>query len=152
MKIKISLLLTVLAIITLSGCSRQQQSGGLATNDPSDYAGTTLTVGKGGGFAGTVREYRLLDSGELFVKEANEQDFQFLKKKNLRQTKRWFARLQTIDFATMDYNKPGNVYQFIDLKSDSTVHRVTWSGGNPAVPVGLADFYNDFMKAWVSKK
>lgn len=148
MNTKIGLLLAVLSIVALPGCVRQQSS----SNDPSKYTGATLTVGKGGGFAGTVREYRLLDSGELFAKEPNEQDFQFIKKKSPRKAKTWFTRLQTMDFAQMEYQKPGNVYQFISLKTDSTAHRVTWSGGDPTVPAGVADFYDDFMKAWVGEK
>ncbi len=152
MKLTKGLLLAVITIMILSGCARQQRSGGPASGSPVDYAGATLAVGKGGGFAGTVREYRLLDLGELFVKEANADTFQFVKKKNPRKAKRWFARLQTMDFAKMDYHKPGNVYQYISLKMDSTTHRVTWSGGDPDMPAGVADFYNDFMKAWVGEE
>lgn len=107
-----------------------------------------IAVGKGGGFAGTVREYRLLDSGELFLKEPGAEGFQFVKKKSRKKTQTWFRQLEEIGFSQLDYNHPGNVYQYVLLKKKDSENKVTWSGGDKDLPAGVAEFYTGFMKEW----
>ncbi|GHB51518.1 hypothetical protein GCM10007390_00090 [Persicitalea jodogahamensis] len=111
-----------------------------------------IAVGKGGGFSGTVREYRLLDSGEVFVKEPGAEGFQFVKRENRKKTKNWFHQLEEIGFRQLDYDHPGNVYQYILLKKGNSENKVMWSGGDKNLPSGVADFYTELMGEWIGDK
>ena len=145
MKNKVLLLCLGALIVALPSCVRQQSS-----SNPVNYPGALIAVGKGGGFAGTVREYRLLDSGELFLKEPGTGAFHFVKKKNRRKTQTWFRQLEELGFGQLDYNHPGNVYQYVMLKNGDSESKVVWSGGDKNLPPGVADFYMKFMDEWTS--
>lgn len=119
--------------------------------DPMNYPGATIIVGSGGGFAGTVREYRLLDSGHLFFKESTENGYRFLKKKSRKSTLPWFYGIERMGIRCIDFKQPGNRYQYVGLKDGEVEKKVVWGYGNTeGLPAGFTDFYARFMKYWVN--
>ena len=126
------------------------QSG--ASYDPTTYEGAVISIGKGGGFAGTVREYRLLDTGRLYLKELGNTHFRLIRKKCKKKAYTWFYELERTGVRCIDYQNPGNVYQFVGLKDAALDKRVTWGNNDSEVAPEITDYYSRFMAYWVNKK
>lgn len=126
------------------------QSG--AANNPTTHEGAVISLGKGGGFAGTVREYRLLDTGRLYLKEAGSADYRLVKKKCKKKALVWFYELEKTGIRCMDYQNPGNIYQFVGLKDKKFDRRVTWGANDQEIDPEITDYYTRFMAYWVNKK
>lgn len=139
-------LIPVLFLVVNSGVS-QAQSG--KADDPSTYEGAVISIGKGGGFAGTVREYRLLDNGRLYLKEPGSEIFRQVRKKCKKKALLWFYDLERTGIRCIEYQNPGNVYQFVGLKDKGLDKRVTWGSNDSEVSREVADFYARFMAYWI---
>ena len=117
------------------------------TNLPDAYTGRQIRVGSGGGFTGFVTTYCLLDNGRLYSRQSSDTTYHFLGKQPTASTKRMFAAVETkCRIKNTRFNKPGNMYKFVQWKKGKHEYRVTWGAADGTVPAVYARFYNSFMK------
>ena len=94
---------------------------------PELYKKEQLRFGFGGGFTGAIKEYCLLSSGLLFVKEERGQDFREIGKISKSKAKAYITEAHEIGVHHEKIQKAGNMYNFLTLKSPSGSNRVLWA-------------------------
>jgi hypothetical protein len=50
------------------------------------------------------------------------------------------------DITGIDFNKPGNISYYLELKTNGTSYRVTWGSSNAFPPQKIVDVFNQLMK------
>ncbi|MFD2572846.1 FAD-binding oxidoreductase [Spirosoma soli] len=119
---------------------------------PATYKGRQILVGSGGGFTGAYTTYYLLDNGQLFGRRGRDTTFTFIGEQTSVNTKRVFTALeQACKIKTTRFDKPGNLYKFVEWRKGKQSYKVTWSASQAeasgvTVPVNYPAFYNSFMK------
>jgi len=128
----------LLLVSLLAACASTSKTSG--TKAPSEQ----IRFGSGGGFTGGVTEYCVLNSGKLYMRKAFE-DTEKLKA-SLQEITTCFEECEKIGFKTIDFNKPGNTYSFIELHSGDNIHRVTFNPHQPNLPKDLVHFNNMLLQ------
>ncbi|MEQ1744554.1 MAG: hypothetical protein ABMA02_03955 [Saprospiraceae bacterium] len=100
-----------------------------ADNLPDEY----LRFGNGGGFTGLETTYTLLENGQLFKNTSTAPLLVEQKTCNRKQADRLIESAENLGLLKLDFMHPGNIYQFMELRDDGQIRRVTW--GDPAHPV-----------------
>ena len=132
---------SVPAIVKKTGPARP-----VPTNLPDMYTGRQIRVGSGGGFTGFVMTYYLLDNGQLYSRQSPDTTYHFLGNQSTASTKRLFAAVETkCRIKNTRFNKPGNMYKFVQWKKGKRDYRVTWGATDATAPAVYARFYHSFM-------
>lgn len=95
-----------------------------------------LRIGNGGGFTGRETSYTLYQDGKL------ERDGSFIGKISKGDLKQIRTNMETLNLSSLDWNNPGNIYQFIELQSTSGARRMAWDPYDTEHPKALELFYN----------
>jgi hypothetical protein len=100
-----------------------------------------IIFGSGGGFTGQVNEYMLDAKGSLKIKERNKSEMTSLPSLKPSLVKKLFKQLRVIQFDTISFKHPGNMYCFIKTSKSGVLHEVIW--GDPRYPVSaeIKQFY-----------
>ena len=87
--------------------------------------------GKGGGIAGEVTQYRILNNGKVY-KGTGMVDILYAQKGKISRSdaKKIYADLKAMPDTL--FHHPGNIYYFIQVPGDTSDVRITW--GDPAYP------------------
>jgi len=104
--------------------------------------------GNGGGFVGKESGHILLENGQIFSRDIMGQLTEAQKTKS-KKAKAIFKSIQALGLAKMEFNHPGNMYNFLEFQEGDMVSRVVW--GDKANPVGkpVVDLYsqlNELLK------
>jgi hypothetical protein len=99
------------------------------TYTPDQLPPVQLQFGNGGGFTGIETSYTLLENGQIFKQSSIDSTATNLPSVKPKAAKALFAQLEAIGFDTLNINKPGNLYQFIQSKQDTLSHKVVWTPG-----------------------
>jgi hypothetical protein len=114
---------------------------------PDDYPKMQIRFGSGGGFTGMVTEYALFENGRLFKKEGKvTAAFTEQKKPASKLVKTAFATLENVRPFLTDFNHPGNLYRFIEIRSEGKVQRITWGDEHAPVDDRVRVFYSILNK------
>lgn len=130
---------SIVCIIGLGDCKSSKSS----TVPPKEF----LRFGSGGGFAGKETIQSLFEDGSWSSSAGGK--FQPLKKNQLRQLE---TNIQILGLENMDYNSPGNLYEFIEIKSGSDFRRMAWDPMSESVPSALKLFYNNLSNLFQNSK
>lgn len=96
-----------------------------------------IYFGSGGGFTGEVKTYRLTSDSKLL--EENKE----LKKIDSKITSAIFIEAKEIkDYS---FNKPDNMYSFIELKTKGKVNRIVWAFGSLEVDKKAIELHKKLM-------
>ncbi len=126
---KLILLCSMLFGTVFPGCKSSKYT-------PVDYPDMQIIFGKGGGFAGTVSEHCIFENGTVFKGTGLiEKTYEKKGKLSNEIMEQLLANLETLKIADQKFNRPGNLYSYIEIKNGgtSTTHRITW--GDPQIPV-----------------
>ena len=107
---------------------------------PSNYEKAMITFGSGGGFTGAVQSKTLLSNGMMFKKTNVKGEYEKLNSLSSRQVKQIFSSYDHLHLSDIDYNVPGNTYNFIEYKLGPMSKRITW-GPNNDLPKEIGIFY-----------
>ncbi len=99
-----------------------------------------LKIGNGGGFAGIEYTTIIHEDGSVSSKDAS---FKKLKKEMVSQL---FSNLKVLGIDQMDYNSPGNIYNYIEFNQKGSIKRIAWDPQNKQVPDQLKLFYNNIIQ------
>lgn len=106
----------------------------------SDY----LTFGSGGGYAGSMTTHYLLSNGQLFTSKSLSGEKTAVGKIGARKAKKLFQEYQD-SLINVQYDEPGNVYQFLEWKGADTMHKVQWAKGQAEAPAVAQTFYQQLI-------
>lgn len=89
--------------------------------------------GNGGGFVGKESAHILCDNGQLFKRDIVGATSEAGRTK-AKKAKALYKTIETLDLGKMEFNHPGNIYNFIEFQEGDMVSRVVW--GDKNAPVG----------------
>jgi hypothetical protein len=115
---------------------------------PKTYRKTQIIAGSSGGVTGVMKEYVLLDNGQLFLGKGISGDWRELKKLKHSTTKDIFEKAESLGIRGMKYNHPGNMTYYLILKDPSRTYQVKWGETGVAPPDGIAEFYNYLLSVF----
>lgn len=101
-----------------------------------------ITIGSGGGFAGSYSGYLMEEDGGIYSwsREGNGSEmrtFLFTEPDSVRE---YFIALDSIRFRSIEFDRPGNLTEVVELRDDDSSHSVRWGEWNIAPPRAVADF------------
>jgi hypothetical protein len=103
---------------------------------------TYLSVKSGGGFTGSVTEYRLYSTG-IVQKGKGLADISFTETASLskRSTRKFFKRAASITFPSFQH--PGNIYHALTYLTDGKTVTTTWGDASHVPPADIKKLYDD---------
>lgn len=105
---------------------------------------TFVSLGSGGGFAGTATVYKVTPKGLIF-KGTGMGDIKFdlcgkIKKARAREI---IASVNNHAHSVTEFNHPGNLYYFITYSENQTQQTITWGDVDHPVPDEIKKLYDD---------
>ena len=100
-----------------------------------------IVFGEGGGFVGSISQYVIFEDGQVLFDEGFESgmvDKGTIKKKEVKIV---LKELKELDFTSIDYHHPGNVYQYIGLQLKDSMHTVMWPLNDTKVNAAIPALY-----------
>lgn len=94
-----------------------------------------IRFGGGGGFTGQIETYTLRADCKLLKKEKE------LKKIDTKKTLMLFN--QASELKEYKFNKPDNMYSFIEIKSKGNINRIVWPYGSTTIDKKVIELYNN---------
>ncbi len=125
--------LALLAGLLLVGCKSQQHT-------PDDLPPNQLIFGDGGGITGATTSFILLENGQIFKTYSLTRETTEVGKIRKKQARELLAEAHAMGMENLDVNEPGNMYYFLELKTDNGNHRCTWGAQGYEVDEKLQNF------------
>ncbi len=151
MKLARNILFVSFLILGLTQCKTSKKTVGPVYNpnavQPFSYDGRIITFGSGGGFAGRIQQWTLMDDGTLFPGEEVKNIAQGVKLDESL-TAQMFKLYDDYRFGELELNDPGNLYFFITMIDKGVSHKVVW--GEPKNKI-LAKYHYTLYKIAKSK-
>jgi len=136
MKILIAISVAIFFILLYSKCKSSE------VISPEAFEKRKIYFGSGGGFAGTMTEYCLLENGQLFRRPNQMADWQSVDTLQKSQTKQYFAQIDNLNLYNINHDKSGNWSYFITIEEGDRQHRICWSSETPVSNNAVVSFYN----------
>lgn len=108
---------------------------------PGNFPDKQLRWGNGGGVVGKETTYTLLDNGQIFVRDMGGPLTEKNKVKD-KKAQAMYAMIETLGLQKIDFQHPGNVYDFIEVLSGDSVHRISWGEKDVPVDPKIKDLFN----------
>ncbi|MBX2817179.1 MAG: hypothetical protein KTR24_14320 [Saprospiraceae bacterium] len=134
----------LLSILPFSQCKTIEHT-------PNSYEGRTLTWGSGGGVTGHVSCVALLDNGSYFGGQGlTEMTFEKKGKLSREVSEQLFKNYDILNLASLQIDRPGNTYKFIELNENGSKHRIVWSSKDDLPNADANTMYN-ILKSKIEK-
>ena len=109
-----------------------------ATNKMLEKTGVEeINFGHGGGFTGELKTYKLTAKGKLFEKGTE------IKTLDSKTTLKLFK--QAKELINLDFQKPENMYSFLEIKTKDKTNRIVWADASTAVDKRVVELYNELL-------
>jgi hypothetical protein len=96
-----------------------------------------ICFGRGGGFTGELKTYKLTADSKLFEKGKK------FKEVESKKTLELFNLAK--EFQEFNFNQPDNRYSYIEIKTKEKTNRIVWAYGSITVNKKLIQFYNELL-------
>jgi hypothetical protein len=134
------ILILLFAFLSLISCKTTKYS-------PVNYKDQQLVVGSSGGVTGTIKEYALLDNGQLYVNKGISGEWKYLRKVKGAKVRYIFNKVEELGLDTMKFKHPGNMSYYLVIKTSKKSNEVKWGEAGKPVPAGINAFYQELIKA-----
>ncbi len=107
-----------------------------------------MEFGSGGGFTGMEKIYGFTEDGEIYTTEGfhgskSQEKIGILDKKNIKSINK---ELKKVKVESLKYNKPGNLFHFIEIEKDGKTYRYVWGSGSKDAPSAIKELYSYLME------
>lgn len=136
MKILLALIIGLGLIILYTQCKTTK------VQSPEIFNKRKITFGSGGGFAGTITEYCLLENGQLFGKNSKMNKWQSIDTLHQNQVKQYFKQIENLNLLDIKFDMPGNWSYFVTINDGSKDHKIQWSMEQKPSHADIESFYN----------
>jgi hypothetical protein len=123
---KLQIFSYLLCIIAIGSCNPLK----LVPTD--DY----IQIGHGGGFSGQEMHYTIYTNGHV------KQEDTLKCRLKQEDTDQIFKNIKVLDLDNLNWNKPGNLYKFIEYSINNKTHKVVWDTNASDYDEKLNLFYN----------
>ncbi len=108
---------------------------------PANYQGHQIAFGSSGGVAGFMKEYNVLDNGQVFLSKGMSGEWKELEKLKKSTTREIFNKSEALGLSTMKFSHPGNMTYHLTVKQPSQSNEIQWGESGITPPDGIAEFY-----------
>lgn len=108
---------------------------------PGNFPDRQLRWGSGGGIVGKETTYTLLDNGQIFVRDMGGTLTETAKTKG-KTAKALYEMIGILGLEQLDFQHPGNTYDFIEVLNGDSVRRISWGEKNIPVDPKIKDLFN----------
>jgi hypothetical protein len=108
---------------------------------PGNFPDRQLRWGSGGGVVGKERMYILLDNGQIFVIEGGKILSEVGSTKG-KTAKALYETVATLGLEKINFQHPGNIYDFVEVLSGDSVHRISWGAKDQPVDPKIKDLFD----------
>jgi len=127
-------------IVTAVACSNPKEF-------PKQEKRDEIHFGQGGGFTGAVSHYILLEDGRLFQKGWQDSTLTYIDTWPGLFTRQMFLNYKSLRLDTINVNKPGNLYYFLEYHSrKNPTHRIVWGNAEYQPDDNLVTYYSTLQK------
>lgn len=111
---------------------------------PETFEKRKITFGSGGGFTGGVKDYCLLENGQLFGRSSypTSSGWQPVDTLEKSQVKQYFNQIDNLNLLKINHNKPGNWSYFITIEDGDKEHKIQWCTESPVPQEAIVSFYD----------
>ncbi len=134
-------LLPLMLLALLPGCKQKQYT-------PKNHKGSQIVAGSSGGVTGMLKEYILLDNGQLFLSKGLKGEWKAIGKLKRTVARDLFKKAEALDLGGKRFSHPGNMTYYLMLKDPSRTYEVKWGEAGLAPPDGIESFYNELITAF----
>ena len=89
-----------------------------------------------------LKEYVLLDNGQLFLSKGLNGEWKELAKLKKSKSKEIFNKADEVKIGTLKFNHPGNMSYYLILKEPPRSNEVKWGETGVTLPDGISAFYD----------
>ncbi len=151
MKLVLNIFFAALIIFTFTQCNSSKKIAAPMYKpdsvQPFKYDGRLINFGTGGGFAGRVQQWTLMDDGTMYPgQEVN--NIANGVKIDQTLTGQMFKLYDDYGFGDLELNDPGNLYFFITMIDNGESHKLIW--GEPKNKI-LAKYHHTLYQIAKSK-
>lgn len=130
-------ILSIILFFTFFSCTTQKE---VYVDNPH-----TLRFGSAGGFTNQTLVFKLLSDGKLWKSDGLEKEPVFLKQLKKSQTKKIFNQTYQLGLDTLNLNSPGNMNNFIQLKTKNLDNKIVWAKDSKQASPEVIDFYKTLI-------
>jgi hypothetical protein len=128
---------SLILLLTLFSCHKKLMMEKIATPH--------IAFGSGGGFTGMVKQYHLLEDGQI-VEEVKMNDsihYNVVAEIGKSKAKEYFSTMKKMQLDSLHFNEPSNRYSFLSVPTkDSLVrNRIVWGHKDNGIPSEVQNFY-----------
>ncbi len=107
--------------------------------NPESAQQNFVAIGNGGGITGIETRYFFTVSGEVFVQNGFDTVSQRLPSIDRKLVSQAINTIEKLDLINYRYQKPGNVYKFLEIKLNGQENRIVWGSISDEVsPVSVS--------------
>lgn len=125
-------------VILFAGCMSQY-------NARSPLPEKQILFGQGGGFAGKTTTYRINDQGQVFQSSPYTSSQEQVNTISRKRCKKLFLEAEKAYWDTLNIDRPGNIYYFIEIRNRQDTHRIVWGATNYKVSPQVQLFYEQLL-------
>ena len=112
-------------------------TSGCKSSKSMKMAKEAIKIGNGGGFAGIEQTITIHEDGMI---KSSLGEYKKLKSGVVTQI---LSNVQVLGLDKLEYNSPGNIYNYVEFVNGSEMKRIAWDPQNKNVPSSLTLFYNN---------
>jgi len=111
---------------------------------PETFNKRKIMFGAGGGFTGAVKDYCLLENGQLFGRSSypTPTGWQAVDTLEKSQVKQYFNQIESLNLLKVKHERSGNWSYFISIENGDKKHTITWCAEAPVPQNSVVSFYN----------
>ena len=140
MKVKNSMLLSTiylmggLALICFLGSCHQKIAAEMMPT-------TQIVFGSGGGYAGSEKEFVLLEDGKIMEKQVGGKIYKSVARIGKTTSLQHYAQCDSLQIQKMAFQQPGNIYYYMIVKRNGQENKVVWGNKDKPINDEVAQFY-----------
>lgn len=134
------LLLVICFAISLFGSCKTAQIS------PEKYEKTKVYFGTGGGFTGELREFCLLENGDVFQINPSSREATLRNSNGKSMAKSIFKNMDDMELKKYTYDKPGNLYYWMKYHTDSDSVYLIWGNEEMEVEKEVVHMYEQLVE------
>ena len=115
---------------------------------PKNHTGSQLVAGSSGGVTGMMKEFVLLDNGQLFLSNGLTGEWKEVRTLKRSAVRDLFRKAEALNLGSKRFNHPGNMTWYLALKDPSRTYEVRWGESGTTPPEGVESFYKELITAF----
>lgn len=140
MKFSYHFILVAFFAVTLFGSCKTAQIS------PEQYTENKVYFGNGGGFTGELREFCLLENGDVFQINPSSRQATLRNSKGKSMAKSIFKNMDQMDLKKYTYDQPGNLYYWMKYHTASDSTYLIWGHSDMEVEEEVVHMYEQLVE------